>query len=221
MFTGIIEELGLLKSRQGSLRGGAGLTVKAQLALEDLKIGDSIAVNGACLTVTGFTRDTFTAHVMPETLRKTTLFKVAPGCRLNLERAMALGDRLGGHLVSGHVDGTGTLISRLNEGNAIILKFQASPDLTRYIIPRGSIAVEGVSLTAAFVDKDGFSVSLIPHTASITTLGSLKQGDTVNIETDLIGKYVEKLLQSYKREKEQDEVKEKITASFLQDNGFI
>ncbi|HOL18503.1 MAG TPA: riboflavin synthase [Bacillota bacterium] len=218
MFTGIVEEMGRLKAREGSAQG-ATLVIAARKVLEDLKIGDSIAVNGVCLTVTSFDRSSFTAQVMPETLRKTNLELLAPGQPVNLERALALGDRLGGHLVSGHVDGTGTLSWRRPEGNAVIIFIQTPAELLRYIIPKGSVAVDGVSLTVAFVDGKGFSVSLIPHTAALTTLGQKQPGEMVNIETDLIGKYVEKLLQPYRSG--EGPVGEKITMAMLRENGFL
>lgn len=219
MFTGIVEEMGRLQGRQGSRLGGAELNIAARMILDDLKIGDSVAVNGVCLTAVQLGQGSFTAQVMPETLRKTNLYLLEPGQRVNLERALALGGRLGGHLVSGHVDGTGTLVRRLNEGNAVVLYFRAPPEILRYIIAKGSIAIDGVSLTVAGLEEDGFSVSLIPHTAAETTLGDKKPGDLVNLETDLIGKYVEKLLQPYRTAGEPE--KQSITAAFLQENGFI
>lgn len=218
MFTGIVEEMGRLKARDGSAQG-ANLIITAKKVLEGLKLGDSIAVNGICLTVTGFDRSSFTAQVMPETLRKTDLISLAPGHPVNLERALALGQRLGGHLVSGHADGTGTLAWRRPEGNAVIIYFKASPALRRYIIPRGSVAVDGISLTVAMMDQNGFSVSLIPHTAAVTTLGQKQPGAKVNLETDIIGKYVERLLQPYAAD--QVRAEGNITAALLQENGFI
>ena len=197
MFTGIIEEMGRLQGRQGFPGGGAELVIAAGKILDDLKIGDSVAVNGVCLTAVQLGRGTFTVQVMPETLRKTNLARLEPGQGVNLERALALGDRLGGHLVSGHVDGTGTLVRRAKEGNAELLYFRAPPEILRYIIAKGSIAVDGVSLTVAALQEDGFSVSLIPHTAAVTTLGYKKPGDAVNLETDLIGSYTGKLLQPH------------------------
>lgn len=219
MFTGIIEEMGRLQGRQGFPGGGAELVIAAGKILDDLKIGDSVAVNGVCLTAVQLGRGTFTVQVMPETLRKTDLARLEPGQGVNLERALALGDRLGGHLVSGHVDGTGTLVRRAKEGNAELLYFRAPPEILRYIIAKGSIAVDGVSLTVAALQEDGFSVSLIPHTAAVTTLGYKKPGDAVNLETDLIGKYVEKLLQPYHAAAEPE--RQGITTAFLQEHGFI
>jgi riboflavin synthase len=219
VFTGLVETLGRLQARK-SYRGGARLIISAgQALLEGLGEGDSIAVNGVCLTATGISEKNFSAVVMPETLRKTNLGDVRPGEPLNLERALPLGGRLGGHLVSGHIDATGQLAQRRPEGNAIILRFKIPPELMRYIIPKGSIAVDGVSLTVAGLDRDGFSVSLIPLTAERTTLGWRKIGDAVNIEVDLIGKYVEKLLQPHAAVKM--ESREKLNAAFLEEKGFI
>jgi riboflavin synthase len=218
VFTGIVEEMGRLKARDGSAQG-ANLIITAGKVLEGLKLGDSMAVNGVCLTVTGFDRSTFTAQVMPETLRKTDLSALAPGQPVNLERALALGERLGGHMVSGHADGTGTLAWRRPEGNAVIIFIRAAQTLLRYIIPRGSVAVDGISLTVAMMDQSGFSVSLIPHTAAVSTLGQKQPGDIVNIETDMIGKYVERFLQPYRAGQEGNEGK--ITAALLQENGYI
>ncbi|MGB4501860.1 MAG: riboflavin synthase [Dethiobacteria bacterium] len=218
MFTGLVEEMGRLQARE-SFRGGARLVIAAGPLLEEVNIGDSIAVNGVCLTVTELAAGTFTAEVMPETLRKTNLGTITPGEPLNLERALPLGGRLGGHLVSGHIDATGTLVQRYPEGNALILRFRAPPELDRYLIPKGSIAVDGVSLTIAGLSPGGFSVSLIPHSAAQTTLGQKKIGETVNLEVDLIGKYVEKLLgPSPGRDRESGR---KLTATFLKENGYI
>ncbi len=219
MFTGIVEEIGHLKSRTGS-GGGAQLVIQAEKVLADLQIGDSIAVNGVCLTATAIDRGSFTAAVMPETLRKTNLHELVPGQPVNLERALALGERLGGHLVSGHIDGLGILERRFREGNALIFYFQAPPVLLRYVIPKGSIALDGVSLTVAAVEDTRFSVSLIPHTAEKTILGGKQAGRTVNLEVDMIGKYVEKLLQPYQAGS-QKEAGETITVSRLLENGFI
>jgi len=218
LFTGIIEEKGRLVSRAGS-PGGVELSIKARRVLEGTRVGDSIAVNGVCLTVTGLGRDLFTARVMPETLRKTNLYRLPPGSPVNLERALALGDRLGGHLVSGHIDGVGRISRKRAEGIALVYTVQAPAPLLRYIIPKGSVAVDGVSLTVIDVEEGGFSFSLIPHTARETTLGELEVGAEVNLETDLIGKYVEKLLQPMAS---QEEAKERgITVEYLLQNGFL
>lgn len=196
MFTGIVEEMGHLKTREGTSKG-ANLIITAQKVLEGLKSGDSIAVNGVCLTATAYDRTSFTAQVMPETLRKTDLLDLAPGQAVNLERALALGGRLGGHLVSGHIDGTGRLAWRRHEGNALLLYISTEPAVMRYIIPKGSVAVDGVSLTVTAADQSGFRVSLIPHTAALTTLSRKNPGERVNLEADMIGKYVERLLKPY------------------------
>lgn len=220
MFTGLIEEQGVVRRIKKS-PDGAELVVGAGLVLEDLKTGDSIAVSGPCLTVTALGRDDFTAFVMPETLARTSLGRLTAGRKVNLERAAALGDRLGGHLVSGHIDAVVKLVSRRKEGGALICWFDTPPELIRYIVPRGSVALDGVSLTVVEVaDKESlFSVGLIPHTASQTTLGPKKIGDPVNLEVDLIGKYVEKMLAPRSGEKE--EQGRKITISMLEKNGYI
>lgn len=213
MFTGLVEETGVLETVQAS-REGALLALRARLVTGDLQVGDSVAVNGVCLTATAVAPGRFEAAVMPETLRKTTLGKLSPGAPVNLERALALGGRLGGHLVTGHIDGVGTVAARRREGNALLFHFRAPPEVLRYVIPKGSIAVDGVSLTVAAVEGERFSVSLVPHTAAQTSLGRLEPGDAVNLEADLIGKYVEKLLQPRAAEG-------KITMSLLQEKGFL
>lgn len=219
MFTGLVEEMGRLKARESS-RSSMRLVVTAGPALlQGLKEGDSIAVNGVCLTVTETAGGSFSALVMPETLRKSNLGALLPGEPLNLERALPLGGRLGGHLVSGHIDATGTLTQRCPEGGALILHFRIPEELTKYLIPKGSIAVEGVSLTVAGLERGGFSVSLIPLTADRTTLGQKRIGAAVNIEVDLIGKYVENLLRPYPAGKAEGEGK--LTAAFLEEKGFI
>ncbi|NLA11753.1 MAG: riboflavin synthase [Firmicutes bacterium] len=218
MFTGLVEEIGRLQARE-SFRGGAKLVISAGALLEGAVVGDSIAVNGVCLTVTELAAGSFSAVVMPETLRKSNLGALTPGAELNLERALPLGGRLGGHLVSGHIDATGTLVRRYPEGNAVIMHFRMPAELNRYLIAKGSIAVDGVSLTIAALNPEGFSVSVIPHSAAQTTLGRMKIGDTVNLEVDLIGKYVEKLLEPYLEGS--PESGKKITAAFLMENGFI
>lgn len=218
MFTGLVEEVGRLRARE-SFRGGAKLVISAGALLEGAAVGDSIAVNGVCLTVTELAAGSFSAVVMPETLRKSNLGALTPGAELNLERALPLGGRLGGHLVSGHIDATGTLVRRYPEGNAVVMHFRIPAELNRYLIAKGSIAVDGVSLTIAALNPEGFSVSVIPHSAAETTLGGMKIGDTVNLEVDLIGKYVEKLLEPYLEGN--PETGKKITAAFLMENGFI
>ena len=192
MFTGIIEEVGTVQQ----IRMGAAscvLTVAAEKILTDVHIGDSIAVNGTCLTVCEFHAKQFSADVMPETMRRTNLGKLSPGSRVNLERAMPANGRFGGHIVSGHIDGTGTVKSLKREDNAVWVTVAADSALLRYIVEKGSIAIEGISLTVAGVTAQDFAVSVIPHTGAETTLLTRKPGDTVNLECDIIAKYVEKL----------------------------
>lgn len=210
MFTGIIEEMGTVR-RLDRTPISCRLTIAATLVLQGTQIGDSIAVNGVCLTVTDLQKDAFTADVMPETLRRSSLGILRSGSSVNLERAMAANGRFGGHIVSGHIDGTGTIASKVPEGNAQIVTISAAPNLLRYIVEKGSIAIDGISLTVASVTKSSFSVSLIPHTGAFTTLLSKRPGDPVNLETDVIGKYVEKLMQP---------TTPSLTASMLQQYGF-
>lgn len=193
MFTGIVEELG--KVRSVSLSGNSGtISVKAKKVLENTRIGDSIAVNGVCLTVTSLQPDGFTADIMAETVRRSSLGKCGPGDPVNLERAMAADGRFGGHIVAGHIDGTGTVVSLKKEENAVWITINAPSEILKYIIEKGSIAIDGVSLTVAYVDDSCFKVSIIPHTAKETILLTKQPGDIVNLENDLVGKYVEKLL---------------------------
>ena len=193
MFTGIVEEMGVIKSiRKGA--SSAVLEIQAQVVLEDVHIGDSIAVNGVCLTATSFTPTTFTADVIHETLNRSSLANLRPGSRVNLERAMAANGRFGGHIVAGHVDGVGTVLQTRKDDNAIWYTIGASPEVLRYVVEKGSITIDGISLTVAKITDADFSISAIPHTVAVTVLQDRKPGDTVNLETDIIGKYVEKLL---------------------------
>lgn len=193
MFTGIIEELGRVRSL--SIQGISGvISIQAHRVLEGTQIGDSISVNGVCLTVVSLGADGFTADVMAETARRSNLGSLAPGELVNLERAMEAGKRFGGHIVSGHVDGTGTILSRRKEENGTWIRIGASPQVLRLIVPKGSIAIDGISLTVAKVSDGAFSVSIIPHTGQETTLLQKKIGASVNLENDVIGKYVEQLL---------------------------
>lgn len=212
MFTGIIEELGTISSISRTA-ASAVLTISASLVLEDVQLGDSIAVNGVCLTVTSFTATSFTADVMHETLNRSSLGALRLGSKVNLERAMSAGGRFGGHIVSGHIDGTGKVTDIRKDDNAVWYTISASPDILRYIVEKGSIAIDGISLTVAYVDNRCFKVSIIPHTSANTTLALRKTGDTVNLENDCIGKYVEKLLQPYQKTGG-------ITKEFLLQNGF-
>ncbi|MDP4094610.1 MAG: riboflavin synthase [Bacillota bacterium] len=216
MFTGIIEEMGKVKSiipGPNSIK----LYIECRHILQDVKIGDSIAVNGICLTVTDMGERWFCADVMPETIRKTNLGTLKISGRVNLERTLRLSDRLGGHLVNGHIDGTGTIISTQQEDNALWLTIETSPEILRYIILKGSVALDGTSLTIADADKKSFKVSLIPMTRELTVLGIKNAGDSVNIECDVIGKYVEKLVEG----KEDPINKKELSIDFLKENGFM
>jgi len=212
MFTGIIEELGIVKNLQ--LRPtSAVMTIEAQKVMENTRIGDSIAVNGVCLTVTELALNHFTVDVMAETLAKTNLAELKRGNSVNLERALQLQSRLGGHLVSGHVDGVGTLQKITQVGIANVYEIIIPAGLLAYILPKGSVAVDGISLTVVEVTTHSFTVSLIPHTFQSTVLGSKRPGDKVNIETDLIGKYIAKLMN-----KDQPG---SVTLDFLAEHGYI
>lgn len=217
MFTGLIEEIGIVKS---IIKGGqsAQITIQAHEVLNETKIGDSICTNGVCLTVTKFTHNSFTVDVMPETMRKSNLGKLTNGSKVNLERALKASDRLGGHIVSGHIDGTGTISQFKEEENATWITVNASNNLLKYIIDKGSIAIDGTSLTVAKVDQDNFKVSIIPHTKEKTILISKKVGDDVNLECDIIGKYVERLMGF--KENNEDKQEGKLSIDFLKQNGF-
>lgn len=215
MFTGIVEEMGrveLIKRGQHS----AILTIGAKKVLEDTKIGDSIAVNGICLTVTSLTSKNFTADVMHETLNRSSLAKLLPGSHVNLERAMPANGRFGGHIVSGHVDGIGKIVGIKDDDISIWYRIQASPEIMRYIVEKGSITIDGISLTVAAITDEDFSISAIPHTVSQTILKEKRQGDVVNLETDILGKYVEKLVGTSQTEQK----KSSITREFLLQQGF-
>ena len=193
MFTGIVEELGKLVSLKIGSDSGI-ITVEADKVLEGCRLGDSIAVNGVCLTARSFGSGTFSADVMPETLRKTNLGNLKRGGVVNLERALTLSSRLGGHLMLGHVDATGKILSIKPEGNAVFYTFSAPEELRRYLLPQGSIGIDGISLTIARLEREQFSVSLIPHTVKVTTLGYNGVGYQVNLEADVLGKYVAKMM---------------------------
>lgn len=193
MFTGIVEELGIIKKI--SINGNSGsITVKASKVLEGTIIGDSIAVNGICLTVTSMTNDSFTADIMAETVRRSSFKIASAGDKVNLERAMAANGRFGGHIVSGHVDGTGTITNMRKEENAVWVTISAAPSIMKFIVEKGSVCLDGISLTVAKAETDNFSVSIIPHTGEETTLLTKKPGNPINIENDVVGKYVERLL---------------------------
>ncbi|MBQ7432659.1 MAG: riboflavin synthase [Lachnospiraceae bacterium] len=193
MFTGIIEEIGTIRTIY--IQGSSGVIyINAQKILEGTIVGDSIAVNGICLTVTSLSPNGFTADVMAETIRRSSLGNVKPGDPVNLERAMAANGRFGGHLVSGHIDGTGIIQTVRREENAVWVQVSTSPKLLELVVEKGSIAIDGISLTVAAVMPSGFQVSLIPHTGAQTTLLQKRPGELVNLETDIVGKYVQKLL---------------------------
>ena len=224
MFTGIIEEMGIIQSIQHSGEK-IRFTIQARKVLEGTRIGDSIAVNGICLTAVDLTDSTFAADVMPETLRRSSLGTIRESSPVNLERALRLSDRLGGHIVSGHIDGTGTIQSRTPERNAILFKIQAAPELLKYIVAKGSVALDGVSLTVAAVSESDFTVSIIPRSASETIIGRYQPGDLVNIECDVIGKYVEKLLglagdSSSSEQPSEHKPASRLSIEFLREHGF-
>ena len=215
MFTGIVEETGrILEVKRGSR--SSVLVIRAGRVLEDLKLGDSVAVNGVCLTVTELGSDRFSADVMHESLDRSTLGRLAPGGRVNLERAMPADGRFGGHFVTGHVDGTGIVAGIRRDDNAVWFTIRAEDRLLRYIVEKGSIAIDGISLTVAKVDAGRFSVSVIPHTLRSTILEDRKEGSAVNLETDIVGKYLERFLAYGPVPK----VREGLTADFLAKAGF-
>ncbi len=193
MFTGIVEEIGTIKQIQRG-KNSAFITIGAERVLDETKIGDSIAVNGVCLTVTGLLAGAFVADVMHETLNRSTLAGISSGNHVNLERAMPANGRFGGHIVAGHIDGTGKIIQIQKDDTAIWFTIQAKPPVMRYIVEKGSIAVDGISLTVAKITNETFSISAIPHTVTQTVLREKQVGDFVNLETDIVGKYVEKFV---------------------------
>ncbi len=195
MFSGIVEEMGAVQAIDKNL-AGAKFSILASAILNDLQVGDSVSVSGACLTATGIEDNSFIVDVSTETLNCTNFDRITVGTPLNLERAMKLNARMSGHLVTGHVDGIGTLRIREQDGNAIYVTVEASDEIMRYCVPKGSITIDGISLTINSVTEHSFSVAIIPHTAKVTTIGLKQVGDVVNLETDLIGKYVERLLQA-------------------------
>jgi len=216
LFTGLVEEVGTVESVKKGPKS-ATITIKAKKILEDIRPGDSVATNGVCLTVTSFTSNSLKVDVMAETMRRSNLDNLSSGSKVNLERALKLGDRLGGHIVSGHIDGTGTLKDFRQEDNAVWVSITAPPDILKYIINKGSIAVDGISLTVAYVDNECFKVSIIPFTGDETTLLQKNIGDKVNLEVHMIGKYVEKLL-SFEKDSPS---KSNIDVNFLSKHGFL
>ena len=214
MFTGIIEEIGSIENIKKGAKSSV-ISVTANKIFEDIHLGDSIAVNGVCLTVTSYTSYMFTADVMNETLSRSSLGSLKKGSIVNLERAMSAKGRFGGHMVSGHIDGTGEIINIEKDDNAIWFTIKAKDKLMKYIVEKGSIAIDGISLTVARVDNESFSVSIIPHNIKETILFHKKIGDIVNLENDIIGKYVEKLISF-----EDKKIESNITMEFLMKNGF-
>lgn len=215
MFTGIVEEMGSISAVKKGAKE-TRLVISGEKIFSDLKTGDSVAVNGVCLTAAEISGKTFTADVMNETLNRSSLSGLKPGSHVNLERAMAADGRFGGHIVAGHVDGTGAITDIRSDGNAVWYTISADGGIMKYIVEKGSVAIDGISLTVAKVTAESFSVSIIPHTAKETILSEKKCGDKVNLENDIIGKYVEKLM-GYKEEKKPES---RITAEFLAKNGF-
>ncbi len=219
MFTGLVAEKGTVRDIRRA-RDACVLTIGCKKVLSGTNVGDSIMVNGVCLTVTSLAEDAFTADMMAETLSRSSFGSLSPGARVNLERAMPADGRFGGHIVSGHSDGTGTIRCVRREGNAVWYTVEAAPDLMRYIVEKGSIAIDGISLTVAGVDEAGFSVSIIPHTLSETTLPDRREGDSVNLECDIIGKYVERLLTHPTGEGREQPSGGRLTEEFLRECGF-
>ena len=223
MFTGIVEEVGIVRQVITGSRSGE-IAIQARKVLAGTKIGDSIAVNGVCLTVTGLLSDGFTADVMPETLRRSNLGSLRKGSPVDLERAMAADGRFGGHIVSGHIDGTGRIAQMKRDENAVVVTIAAARELLALVVEKGSIAIDGISLTVASVNDTEFSVSIIPHTADETVLLRKAAGDTVNLETDIVGKYVQKLLRSGNAGAgagSEDASGDGVTMDLLARNGFL
>ena len=219
MFTGIIEEIGKLKSIKRGHRSAA-LEIGAAKILTGTRIGDSISVNGVCLTVTTLGPTSFTADAMPETLDRSNLGNLRSGNPLNLERALRLGDRFGGHIVSGHIDGEGTLVNFKEDENAIWITVKAEPSILRYIVEKGSVAIDGISLTVASVDGGAFKVSVIPHTRHETTLCTKVPGNKVNLECDIVAKYIERF-SGFGKQSAADTASSKISMNFLKENGYF
>ena len=216
MFTGIIEQTGKVKSfrKKGNQ---ANLTIQFKENISDLALGESIAINGVCLTVVKSGNDYFSADISEETLNRTNLGKLKTSDEINLERALKVGDRLGGHLVSGHIDGAGCISKKIKKGEDILLTIEAPEEIMKYVVGKGSIAVDGISLTVASCNEKSFTVSIIPHTEACTNLKWKKTGDVVNLENDMIGKYVEKFVNLENRN---NRGKSKISKEFLQVHGF-
>lgn len=219
MFTGIIEEIGTISAIQRTGNSFV-MTIEAKKILADVHLGDSIAVNGVCLTVTSFTGTSFTVDVMPETVKASSLNSLKRGSKVNLERAMAAGGRFGGHIVSGHIDGTGVIKGKNALENAVYYEIETEPEILKYIIYKGSITVDGTSLTVFGVTENSFTLSLIPHTMSETVVGNKGPGEIVNLECDMIGKYVAHFMNNFSNN-QKPKGQSGITAQFLEANGFL
>ncbi len=233
MFTGIVEKVGVVKSVKRGQKSFS-LTFGLPEIFDDVKIGDSIAINGVCLTVNSMESGTWTADVMPETVRNTGLYEVKAGSEVNMERAMAANGRFGGHIVSGHIDGMGKIVKIKKDDIAYRYEITAGDDVMRYIVRKGSITIDGISLTVADIGTNSFEVSVIPHTLDVTVLKNKKQGDTVNLETDIVGRYIEKLFVDEdqnllymnreifsKKQVKSQMGKRDISRDFLSENGYI
>jgi len=218
VFTGLVEEIGIIKSIEKGVKS-AKLTIEGKKVLEGVQIGDSISTNGVCLTVVSFTKSNFTVDVMAETFRRSSLGSLKEGSKVNLERALRADGRFGGHIVSGHIDGTGLIISFEKEDNAVWITIKADCNILRYVVEKGSIAIDGVSLTVAYVSEDFLKVSIIPHTGEETILLKKSPGEVVNLECDILGKYVEKLLGV--KTPTINKKESSISLDFLQQNGFL
>ncbi|KJS23209.1 MAG: riboflavin synthase subunit alpha [Clostridiaceae bacterium BRH_c20a] len=216
MFTGLVEELGIIKAVYNG-PDSSRIKIAGGIIGEDIKLGDSVAVNGVCLTVVDFNKDDFQAQVMAETLKKTNLLELKIGDKVNLERALRMNDRLGGHLVSGHVDGVGRIVEKRRHDIAIVIRIEAPETILHYLINKGSVAIDGISLTVVDVDSKDFTVSIIPHTMSLTTLGIKNVGEIVNLEVDMLARYVESFInKKIVKDKGKD-----ISVEFLAANGFL
>ncbi|AWB45053.1 riboflavin synthase [Paenibacillus sp. CAA11] len=220
MFTGLVEEVG---SMQAIRQEGETMVlhIRASVVMEDMKIGDSISVNGVCLTVTSYHNHSFAVDVMPQTYRHTNLKELRPGSRVNLERAMAANGRFGGHIVQGHVDGTGTILNKSRDQNAVVHVIAPdNPEMFRYIIPKGSITVDGISLTVVDTSETSLSISIIPHTLEATALAYKREGDSVNLECDVLGRYIEHLMRFGQTQGTSQPGSSKVDMSFLTEHGF-
>ena len=219
MFTGIIEEIGIVKSIKKDNKS-AEIYISANKIMDDIHLGDSIAVNGVCLTARNIMKDGFVADVMAETLRSSSLGQLRAGSRVNLERAMQMNGRFGGHIVSGHIDGTGVITEKKPEANAIWVSVKTDPSILKFIIEKGSIAIDGISLTVHYVDDKIFKVSIIPHTQEETTLTGKNEGDIVNLENDIVGKYINRFI-SFEDSNKDNTSRKGLDMNTLLENGFL